>query len=751
MKKVLIISYFFPPLGGGGVIRMTKFVKYMPKFGFEPVVISPQKGFYSVKDPTLLNDIPNVVKIFRIKYPEPGLWLKWRWWQSFWANLISRLLIPDAQALWIIPAVIIGRRLIKTHKIKLIFTSSRSYSDHVAALILKKLTGVKWAADFRDLWTSGGFLKRQILASADLVTAVSEGLTEKLKKSAKQNQEKFVTLTNGFDEDDFIKAENIKVKTNKFNLKLKIVHIGSFYGLRQPKAFLQAFQELNLKDIEFDFIGGKKRVSHHQAIREMMRADVLLLILSPKDGPEVMTGKIFEYLAARKPILALAPKNSGAARLLSKLKVGEVAPPDDVEKIKQKLKKIYQKSRKSGYSIPRVNLEPYTRQNLTQKLAENFQKILQKNHKIKLCFIGNLQAPQNQSLVNFLRRRPFEIYFLTTHRAKIPGIRTIFIGRETFLEKLPIWYFGKTQIKIRKIIRQISPDILHGQDLVFAGIWAALSGFQPLILTCWGSDVFRFGEFIWPEKKLIRFALNYAEIVTGTSESIGDQAVKIGLAREKFQLVHFGVDLSIFRRKKSYYLSHFLKSHPKKKIIFCPRSIAPIYNIDILIEAFYKITKVLPVKLVLLDQNADIKYFRKITQKIHDLKLNEEIAILPKVKNPQMAAFYNAAEVVISLPSSDSSSVSFLEAMACERKIIITDLPYTKEWLAGPSGQKTHNFWQVPVRNVEATYQALKAALNFPEEKWQSIGSFNRQLVAQKAEKKSNFEKMAKLYQDLCR
>ena len=763
MKKVLFISYFFPPIGGGGVIRVTKFVKYLPVFGWRPLVLTVKEGFYPVKDASLLDDIPPEAIVKRIKYFEPGHWFKRRLWQSFLANFFYPIFfIPDAQMLWIIPAVIAGWRLIKAHKIEIIFSSSRSYSDHLAALILKRITGVRWVADFRDEWTTSPHFKfvtpihrniskvfeRQILKNADMVTTVSPGLTNIYQNILGSDKEKFATITNGYDEEDF-KGFTESYDKSK-DLKFRIIYAGALYGTRRSNLFLQAVKELKLKDIEIEFIGRQKRLSHYDTIKRLSKADVLLLILSPQDGPAVLTGKIFEYLRLRKPIFALAPRNSGAAALTLQLGIGEVADPRSIIDIKQKLTKIYQKwlvSRRSGQSgqknqlqVPSVNIEIFERKNLTENLAKLFDKLTQKTSKIKLCFIGNLRAPQNQSLVNFFKKYSYEIHFITTQKADIPGIKSYFVGQDSLLDRWTILYFLKTKNKIKKIIHKLKPDILHGQDLVFAGIWAKLTNFHPLVVTCWGSDVFHFDKFIWPEKYLVRQTLALADLVTGSSLAIKNQAVKIGLNPKKFRLVHFGVDLKIFRPRKSRRLSRLFKN---QKIIFCPRSIAPIYNTDILIEAFGKIACSSGSDLILSRQNANLKYLALMMKKVEALGLKNRVHFLPQVANAKMADWYNLAEVVISIPDSDSSSVSFLEAMACQKKIVVTNLKFTKEW------QKGGYFWQVPTRDIEATSQAMQKALDYPKKKWQPLGRANRQLVVKKAEIKSNFCKLEKLYRDL--
>ena len=180
------------------------------------------------------------------------------------------------------------------------------------------------------------------------------------------------------------------------------------------------------------------------------------------------------------------------------------------------------------------------------------------------------------------------------------------------------------------------------------------------------------------------------------------------------------------------------------KIIFCPRTIGPIYNIDILILAFATIAeKDKNIRLALLENIADENYLLEIEKLIIKYNLVDKVIFWTKVDNRRMVDYYNQAEVIVSISSSDGCSVSFLEAMACEKKIVATDLPYIQEWKNGK------NLWQVPVRNVEATIIAISGALRYPLSKWQKLGEANRRMVAEKAEINNNFEKLNKFYQSL--
>lgn len=742
-EKVLFISYFFPPIGGGGVIRTLKFVKYLPKFGYKPYVLTVKEGFYPIQDKTLLEEIPKEVEVIRVNYFEPANWFKMGFWKSLFAYIIYPFfLIPDRQILWFFPALKEASKIIKKENIKLIFTSSAPNSDHLIGYFLKKHYQIKWVADFRDEWANNPLKKfptplhrwlnkyweKKVVKSADRVISVSEPITEYLR-SIQSQEKKFMTITNGFDGQDF-EGKNPKVFSKKFT----IMFSGSVYDLKIIEPFLDAIKELDLKNLKVEFVGINKRVSHKDAVKKLFSANVLLLILSPIDRPGVITGKLFEYFAAKKPILALAPANTEAAKLIEKFKLGEIVHPYDKAGINKAVKKMYKLWQESHLKVPEINYDQYSRENLTKELAAVFFSVQNPIRKIKLCLIGNIQSPQIRNLIDFLRNKNYEITIISTQKGETKGAKSFWLGRPGLTSCSTACYFFRSILKIRVLIKKINPDIVHGQDLVFAGIWAYLSGFHPFVVTPWGSDVMNYKKFIFFEKNLIQRTLQNADLVTVSSKALRDKSENIFPIKSKAHLIRFGINLDIFKKKTSI----------KNQVIFCPRSIAPIYNTDVLIRAFASIAKKNKnVTLALLDNVADENYALEIEKLIIKLGLVEKVQFWPKVPNQKMANYYNQAEVVTTLTSSDGCSVSFLEAMASECKIVATNLPYIKEWF------HKKNIWLVGVGDIKATATAILAALKFSDAKWRKIGQANRKLIAQKAEIKDNFEKLDKLYKDL--
>lgn len=396
-KKVLLITYYFPPSGGSGVQRTLKFVKYLREFGWEPVVLTAANADYPAWDQTLLQEIPRDVHVYRSRIIEPyRLYRKFTGRQanestdiatltldeqdkrklservSEWVR--SALFVPDARIGWLPFAVAMGKKIIAAEKIDVIVSSAPPYTTHLIGLLLHKLCGIPWVADFRDSWIGwlstpqwrpklSRALERRmetaVLTKATKLLSVTPGVKEDLlSRNPHCRDDRWHLLYNGYDAEDFA-AVTPKPKA----VKVTIIYSGSLYGNRNPEYLLRALEELQrekaplLDKIRLLFVGriGEaivKRmqkspvhgiiervpyVTHAESLEYLLGSDIALLIID--DAPEnagILTGKLFEYIGAGLPILALAPQGN-AADLIRQYKLGLVAHPRQVEEIKQAL------------------------------------------------------------------------------------------------------------------------------------------------------------------------------------------------------------------------------------------------------------------------------------------------------------------------------------------------------------------------------------------------------------------------------
>lgn len=357
----------------------------------------------------------------------------------------------------------------------------------------------------------------------------------------------------------------------------------------------------------------------------------------------------------------------------------------------------------------------------------------------RICFAGNLQSVHNQKICQFLKEKNYEIHFITTREADFPGIKIYKIVRFKF-EPIFFWFL-RGILKTKKLVHQIQPDILQGQALTPAGIWVSRAKFAPTIISVFGTDILNFRNYHFFLQYFIRYALHQADIVLCSAEVLKEKAIRAGARPQITRVILNGVDTDIFRPKKI--------SHKKQKIIFCPRAIGPIYNTAILVFAFEKLISRYPdLQLALVEYINNQKYFVKIKKYIQNHRLDQKIIIWPKVPNAKMVNYYNLAEVVVSIPEHDSNNVSFLEAMACAKKIVVSDLPYLKMWFRADAQNKQGNFWKTKIDKDELS-KALLAALKTSYEEFAATGQFNRQQVKQKADLKTCLKEIDKVYQQI--
>lgn len=407
VRKILLIAYYFPPLGGAGVQRTLKYTKYLPQFGWQPVVLTSQAKAAALSDPTLMEDLAGAQAVYRTRVAALPPALPWRL-----RNLVTRwLLVTDDQAGWYPFALREALRLIKQERVDAIYTTSTPYTAHLVGLRLKQRLGLPWVADFRDPWAGNTSLRpptgwhrrrierweQQVVSAANRVTVVSEPMARDLCAAFPElGPEHFLALPNGFDPDDFTQAAPQGADPNR----MTVVYSGSFYGQRTSLPFLQALHgaladgQIPRQAIRVRFVGNVGQataeqvqalglsgvaeltgyVPHRESIGYVLGADVLLLVVAPGPGSQaVLTGKLFEYLAAGKPILALVPP-SAAADLVRESRAGVVVDPENVPSIREQLLAIFQQWQQgtlASHSDPAV-VARYDRRRLTGLLAAAF-------------------------------------------------------------------------------------------------------------------------------------------------------------------------------------------------------------------------------------------------------------------------------------------------------------------------------------------------------------------------------------------
>lgn len=432
-----MIAAAFPPAGGSGVQRTAKFAKYLPRCGWRPVVWTVDAVDGLPQDPSLLADLPNEVVLHRAPHggmarrlrrgldavlatdgaPRLARGLAWRLRRGVGSGRM-----PDEFAGWARTSVRPACRLIEQEPIDAIYSTFSPASNHLLAMELHQRTGRPWVADFRDLWTDDyrytesslrhrrahRRLEQQILESADAVIGVSDRQSAILAQHVPAAVEKFITITNGFDPQDFSAARSASAAHDarqKRESRFTIAHVGRldrwrihdalFDGLRQFARCTDAAEirivghaaepiraRLKQTGLACAFIG---ETTHHDAIREMSAADALLLCVP--DGPNgdsVIPAKVFEYLAAGRPIIMVGPPDGACADIVRQCAAGAVVP-FQAAAIARVLEQSWNAKRTGSpwTGCGSEKLEPFSRVRLTERLADLFDRFCDRS--IETC------------------------------------------------------------------------------------------------------------------------------------------------------------------------------------------------------------------------------------------------------------------------------------------------------------------------------------------------------------------------------
>lgn len=419
-KRVLIISYYWPPAGGPGVQRWVKFTKYLPDFGIEPIVLIPENPTYPFKDDTLTNEISPDLKLFKLPINEPYklaniFGKKSKNLSSGIINpikkqsLIERFLlfirgnffIPDARVMWVNSAYNKAKTLIENFNIDTVITSGPPHSIHLIGYRLKNNCNVSWISDFRDPWTSIGYhnkfkllsfarrrhnkLEALILNSSDQIIVTSPAT--RLEFQSKTSRP-ISLITNGYDN---INDSSI-LKSNNF----LISHIGSLLTERNPKILWKVLASMIRNDSEFskslrielygivaepvkesikfheldDYVTYKGYVSHEDAIAAQKASQLLLLIESNSNAASyIIPGKLFEYIASKTPIVAIGPNKSDIKKIISDTNSGNYFSYSDENILMERLKSYFNQYTGNGIISKSNSFEKYSRYNLTHKLS----------------------------------------------------------------------------------------------------------------------------------------------------------------------------------------------------------------------------------------------------------------------------------------------------------------------------------------------------------------------------------------------
>ena len=434
MKKVLVITYYWPPSGGSGVQRWLKTSKYLPEFGWEPVIYTPENPDVNSIDESLLSDVSPDLKVLKRKITEPyGFYKvltgkkkgehlqanivsseKKGFVQNFSAHIRANWFIPDPRCWWIRPSVKFLKNYIRSltpeNRPDAIISTGPPHSMHLIAKQIHRDLGIPWIADFRDPWTNIFYFKHlglsakslrkhkaleaSVLEEADKVVVVTQQMKTEFSTGEYAGlEDKICVISNGFDPDDFSSEKTAEIEEGKF----VVAHTGLMPESANPDRLWKVLGDAVKSDSELkeklliavmgqtdasvkkdiaenglsDNFKDLGYVSHPISVAWMKRADILLLPLrKEKESKAILSGKFFEYLAAGKNILAFGPIDGDLARALDETGSGIICEFNDENAIKNAFAKLQKPLNPTPEQM--AERQKYSR----RSGAENFAELL---------------------------------------------------------------------------------------------------------------------------------------------------------------------------------------------------------------------------------------------------------------------------------------------------------------------------------------------------------------------------------------
>ena len=426
MKKVLIITYYWPPSGGAGVQRWLKFVKYLREFGWEPIVYTPENAEMPSLDNSLIKDVPEGVEVLKTPIWEPYDAYKklvgQKKEEKINAGFLSEnkkpkrteklavwvrgnFFIPDARKFWIKPSVEYLKNYLKDNPVDVIISTGPPHSMHLIAKEIKRSLEIKWVADFRDPWTNIDFykdlmlsnaadkkhkrLEKEVIQEADVVLSVGATMGKELTELGAKRSE---VITNGYDIEENVEPV---VLDNKFS----IAHIGTMTKSRNPTILWEILSSLAEENEKFknrleiklvgkvdvtvmdsiekfnlsSYVRKIKYLPHNEVVLEQRKSHLLLLVINDTPNAKgILTGKFFEYMSSGRPTLCIGPNDGDVAEIMRETEAGSVFESKDGEALKQYILKSFE-----GNSAFKTNsfVEKYSRKLLTKKLVSILDSI----------------------------------------------------------------------------------------------------------------------------------------------------------------------------------------------------------------------------------------------------------------------------------------------------------------------------------------------------------------------------------------
>lgn len=368
---------------------------------------------------------------------------------------------------------------------------------------------------------------------------------------------------------------------------------------------------------------------------------------------------------------------------------------------------------------------------------------------MRVIYFSQDYTPHDYRFLDKLARTPHEVWYLRFETSPTPfetrpvpsNIRIIdWLGSQTY--QLRGWDRLRLLLDFRRVLRQVNPDLVHAGPVQSCGFFTALAGFRPMLLMSWGSDIMSQAGRNALSRCITRFTIRRADMIAGDCLAVRDKVIELaGYPAERIIVFPWGVDLNQFQPAPSRFTLRDRLGWQTNKIVITTRSLEPIYGVEAFMEAARKVIEKAPDTRFLMLGGGSLE--PKVRAFIAQYKLEPAIHLEGRVPHDRLPDYFNEADLYVSSSYSDGTSVSLLEAMACQLPVVVTDLPSNREWVTpGVNG------WLVPPGDTQALSSAIVEALE-KKDKAKAMVERNISLTRQKADWDKNFSILLEAYERL--
>jgi len=366
---------------------------------------------------------------------------------------------------------------------------------------------------------------------------------------------------------------------------------------------------------------------------------------------------------------------------------------------------------------------------------------------MRICYLANAASVHTSRWIKYFVERGHEVHVISFEKAQIEGATVHFLKLPVLVKSATFPLKVASLFRIKALIGRIKPDVLHAHYVTNYGLFGALCGFKPFILTAWGSDVLAVPEarlISIIKKQLAIFALKKADVITCDAKHMKEAMKNLGIPQEKIELIYFGVDTRKFSLgHKSNTLKAKLGINDSPTIISL-RNLEPVYDIETLIKSVPLVLEEIPeTKFVIAGKGSEEKKLKELAK---SLGINDNVKFVGFIPNEELPEYLNTVDVYVSTALSDAGiAASTAEAMACEMPVVITDVADNKKWV-----EDGVNGFLVPIKDPKVLAEKIIYLLR-NEDVRKQFGKINRQIIEERNNYYREMEKMEDIYKELIR